>query len=176
MKKVLLAIDGLQPGKGFLRYALQFCRKMKTELVVLQIINPTVCREVFKTVKTGFEETQQKIENALTAATLAEAGEADMAREYLQAGRQNIEKQFQRDEATRVVRSVTQRIGEPDQEIFAYLQENPDVVLTMYDSARDSKQRGQDKINTRLQTKIPHELGIPIVVDLKKERWRKRYS
>lgn len=164
MKTVLFATDNLWPGKALFQYALQFCRRMKTELVILQILDPGTCQTFLQTLKAGLEKTQRRIENSLTTAALAEAGQTDSAREILLTGKKNIARLLPQEDQGDVLRCVEQKIGEPEQEIYAYLQSNPDIVLAIYDRRRDRSIQKGKRGGFRLWEQIPSELGIPCVM------------
>ncbi len=164
MKTVLFATDDIQPGKRLFDYALQFCCKMKAELIILQILHPRTYQGIVQTLKNGLEKTQSRIESALTAATLAEAGEPESARAVLRAGKQNIARLLPEPDEACLLRCIEQKIGEPDQEIYAYLQANPGIVLTFYDGTRGRSQKENRQGGFKLWERIPAELGIPCVM------------
>ena len=170
MKKVLLAIDGLRPARYLFSYSLQFCRRMRAELVILQIVNPAACRNFLKGFKFRLDKAQHILENTMTAATMAEAGEAELAREYLEAGRQNIEKHFPEDKSMEVACRLEQKVGDPEQEIYAYLEKHPEIVMAIFDSDRTAKQRDSAKHGRHLWERVPSELGIPLVMNHTREQ------
>ncbi len=164
MKAVLFATDDIQPGKRLFDYALQFCCKMKTELIILQILPPRTYQGIVQTLKNGLEKTQSRIESALTAATLAEAGEPESAKAVLRAGKQNIARLLPEQDETCPLRCIEQKIGEPDLEIYAFLQANPGIVLTFYDGTRDKSQKTNRQGDFKLWERVPEKLGIPFVM------------
>ena len=164
MKKVLFAFNGLQPGKALFRYAVQFCRKMKADLLILQIVPPGFCHGAAKTLKDTLVRAQNRIDDTLVSASLAEAGAADAARDCLQVGRERIERLLPRTDADVLRRSFEQKVGDPDQEIYAYVRNHPDIVLTIYDALPRQNQTGTGSGRRGLWEKIPSELGIPFVM------------
>ena len=164
MKTVLFATDNLRPGKGLFRYALQFCHRMKTELIVLQILDPGTFQGIVQSLKSGMVKTQDRIETSLTAAALAEAGQTDSARKILSAGKKNIARLLPEEDHSDVLSCIEQKIGEPDREIYAYLQSKPDIVLAIYDSRQDISAQNKRTGGLRLWERVASELGIPCVV------------
>ena len=164
MKKVLFAFNGLQPGKGLFRYAVQFCRKMKADLLILQVVPPGFCQGAKKTLKESLERAQNRIDDTLVSAALAEAGAADAARGVLLAGRKHIERLLPRADAKAVVRSFEQKVGDPDQEIYTYVRNHPDIVLTIYDVVPRHIPTGPGPGGRRVWEKVTSDLGIPFVM------------
>ena len=165
MKKVLLAIDGLSPGHCLMEYAVQFCRRMKSELVVLQVIDPKRCEEFLKTIKNSMSKSHRFFENSMAAATLAETGHHDMARAYLkEEGRRNVEQLLSSKAKCEVKTTFQQRIGSLEKEIVDYLDTDNDVVMAMYDGPGDigCANKSQDARHL-LKEKISIQLGIPLV-------------
>lgn len=169
MKKVLLAIDGINPGQGLMEYALQFCRRMASELVVLQVIDPRRCEDFLKTVKKSMSTSHQFFENSIAAASLAETGHHDMARAYLkEEGRKNVEQLLSSKGTCEVKTTFEQRIGSPKKEIVEYLDSEHEVIMAMYDGpdklSPDSKNQDERHV---LREKISVQLGIPLVTSTK---------
>ncbi len=172
MKKVLLAIDGLNPGHCLMDYAVQFCRRMKSELVVLQVIDPRRFEELLKTIRKSMNKSHRFFEDSMAAAALAEAGGHDMARTYLkEQGRRNVEQLLSSKAICEVKTSFEQRIGSLEKEIVDYLDKDQDVIMAMYDGPDDmacaNKNHNENHI---LRGKIAVRLGIPLVTCTNKSK------
>ena len=89
MKKVLLAIDGITPDQKVFQYAIQFCKRIKAELNVFQIINPRNLSEYLKNVRKGAKSAGDYFSNTMVAVTFAEAGEHETAQEIMSAALEN---------------------------------------------------------------------------------------
>ena len=172
MKKVLLAIDGLNPGHCLMDYAVQFCRRMKSELVILQVIDPKRCEELLKTIKKSMMKSHRFFENSIAAASLAEAGCHDMARAYLkEEGRRNVEQLLSSKVKGEVKTTFQQRIGSMEKEIVDYLDTDNDVIMAMYDGPGDMICANKNQNGSRiLKEKISIQLGIPLVTSSKKSK------
>jgi len=172
MKKVLLAIDGLNPGHCLMEYAVQFCRRMKSELVVLQVIDPKRCEEFLKTIKNSMSKGHHFFETSMAAATLAETGHHDMARAYLkEEEKKNVEQLLSSKVKCEVKTTFEQRIGSLEKEIVDYLDKEQDVIMAMYDGPGDMAcvNKNHDESHT-LRGKISVQLGIPLVTCTNKSK------
>jgi hypothetical protein len=107
---------------------------MRTELVVLQIINPQNSREMLKTLYQKIGSFQRFFEETIEAATLAEAGGGHLARKCFEEGHKHIRAMLPVSQQAGVVTHVFQRLGKPDREIYKYVQRNTDIVLAVYDT------------------------------------------
>jgi hypothetical protein len=165
MKKVLLAVDGLNPGHCLMDYAVQFCRRMKSELVVLQVIDPKRCEELLKSIKKSMSKSHRFFENSIAAASLAETGHHEMARAYLkEEGKRKVEHLLSSKAKCEVKTSFEQRIGSLEKEIFDFLDTNQDVIMAMYDGPDNTSLVNKHHIASHiLKEKISLELGIPLV-------------
>ena len=90
MQKVLLAIDGISPDHKIFDYAVQLCKRIKAELSVFQVINPRKYNEYLKTIRKSAGFARKYFENTMVAATFAEAGEHETAKEIMSAALENI--------------------------------------------------------------------------------------
>ena len=81
MEKVLLAIDGMIPEQKAFRYAVALCKRIKAELGIFQIIRPQYYREYKKKIRNKASIAKKFFEGSMMAATFAEAGEFDTAKE-----------------------------------------------------------------------------------------------
>lgn len=163
MQKVLLAIDGLYPGKNIFEYSVQFCQRMSTELVILQIINPQLYKGIFRSLHRRMSSFHKFLEDTIEAATLAEAGGVDFARTCLEEGQRQIDTVLPISRQAGIMTEVLQRLGRPDKEIYKYVKENRDIILAVYDNNghKNTVQIKQKK--DLLKRKVSYNLGIPLV-------------
>ena len=90
MEKVLLAIDGISPSKQILQYALQLSQRIRAQLNVLEIITPESSKEYVSKVRRVVNHTKRYFEGSMVAATFAEAGEHEMAKELMEQALENL--------------------------------------------------------------------------------------
>lgn len=165
MEKVLLAFEGVTPNRKAFSYAMQLCKRIRAELSVLQIIRPRVYGQYFKKVREGTHHAKAYIEGSMVAATFAEVGEHDMARQMSTEALKNIKKLLPSSEKAGVLCHLSTRSGNPDKEIVKYVNSHRDVVLTIYDSAEEkpdesSPWRARGVVTKRLRENLPTPLVI----------------
>jgi nucleotide-binding universal stress UspA family protein len=165
MQKVLLAVDGIKPTEKAFRYAVELCQRLRAELRVVQVIRPGRCDEYLKKVRKGAHRAKRFIENSMMAATFAEAGEHEMAKEIMAQARKNIKRLLPESERAGVSCQLTMASGRPGKEIIRYVKEHRDVVLTIYDTApEENSARGILKEEGDGPLEIKQHLPIPLVV------------
>jgi len=165
MKKVLLAIDGITPDQKVFHYAIQLCKRIKAELNVFQIINPRNYGEYLKKVRKGANHARGYIESSMVAATFAEAGEHETAKEIMSVALRNINLLLPESEKEGVQCHFTIKPGAPDKEIIDYVNAHRDVVLTIYDVPEKGRRAtGVLEKETPVFRKIKEALLIPLVV------------
>jgi nucleotide-binding universal stress UspA family protein len=165
MEKVLLAVDGMTPDKSAFHYAVQLCKRIQTELNVLQIIDPQKCGEYLARVHKKDNPVKRYIEESLVAAAFAEAGEHETAKDMMSEAFSNLKQLLFESERQGVRCHLTQKSGNPKQEIVNYLHQHRDVVLTIYDT--HDVQPGETTRGIRRPSviqEIKRALSIPLVV------------
>ncbi|MBW1694569.1 MAG: universal stress protein [Deltaproteobacteria bacterium] len=165
MKKVLLAIDGITPDQKVFQYAIQFCKRIKAELNVFQIINPRNLSEYLKKVKKGAKSAGGYFSSTMVAATFAEAGEHETAQEIMSAAKENYNRLLSETDKEGVTCHYSMKSGAPDKEIINYVNAHRDIVVAIYDEARHENDK--PKIIRKKKTtpgRIRHKLAIPLVV------------
>jgi nucleotide-binding universal stress UspA family protein len=165
MEKVLLAIDGISPSKQILQYAVQLSQRIRAQLNVLEIITPESSKEYVSKVRRVVNHTKRYFEGSMVAATFAEAGEQEMAKELMEQALENLNQLLPESEKPGKACQLTLKQGHFPVEILKYVKTHRDVVLAICDGTR-----GKD-ITTPVSTKetpIPREiiqnLSIPLVV------------
>ena len=165
MKKVLLAIDGIDPTIKIFRYALELCKWTKSELNVLQIMSIQNTNKYFSRIHKKSEIFKNYFEKSMIAVTYAEAGEHKIAKEIMHKAMYNMKKILPESEQAGVFCHIIQKKGETDKEIINYVKKHRDVVFTIYD---DAYQEGNDntvlKEKKRLVNRIKQKICIPLLV------------
>jgi hypothetical protein len=164
MKKVLLAINGIAPRRSPFLYALQYCRVTLIGLSILQVIDPKRYLELFKHLKSKARLAHRNLEKRMAAAALAESGNHDLVRDFLQQGRGNIEHAIPGEYLEEVPLSFEQRIGDIHGVILSFLESRNDIALTVYDDPCETGiEQGSGSKELRLERDIPFRLGIPLI-------------
>ncbi|MCF8086046.1 MAG: hypothetical protein K9J48_04055 [Desulfohalobiaceae bacterium] len=165
MKKILLAINGVNPRRPPFLYALQYCRVMRSGLFVLQILDPKRYLNLGYYLKYKARLVHQYLEDTMAAAALSESGNHDLVQDFLQQGRENIEQAILTECEQEVSLSLDQRIGDTRKEILSFLESRNDIALAVYDAPQetDPGQRLSAE-ESRLQRDIPFKLGIPLIM------------
>jgi nucleotide-binding universal stress UspA family protein len=165
MEKVLLAVDGIKPTERAFRYAVELSQRLCAELRVVQIIRPERYNEYLKKIRKGAHRAKRYIENSMVAATFAEAGEHEMAKEIMALARKNIKRLLPESERAGVSCHLTMASGRPGKEIIRYVNEHRDVVLTIYDTAvEENSACGISAEEGDGPSEIKEHLSIPLVV------------
>ncbi|MBW1752449.1 MAG: universal stress protein [Deltaproteobacteria bacterium] len=165
MQKVLLAIDGISPDHKIFDYAVQLCRRIKAELNVFQVINPRKYSEYLKTIRKRAGNARKYFESTMVAATFAEAGEHETAKEIMSTALENINRLLPESEKAGVRCHFAVKTGNPAKEIINYVNGHRDVVLTIYDSSLEDRKgtRGVKK-QQGVPRKIKQQLAVPLVI------------
>ena len=180
MEKVLLAIDGMMPDQQVVIYAARLCQRIKAELNILHIIDPQVYAGHLKNFQRQVRRARNLFENAMMAATFAETGEHDTAKNLLDKASAQISRMLSDSDKNAVRYRVQVKPGETSQEIIKHVKKHRDIVLAIYDDAISSKMvnpaedqylRGnagkaakdvrRPKINA---SELQKELSVPLVI------------
>ena len=165
MKKVLLAIDGMAPDKKAFHYAVQFCRRTKADLNVLQVVSPKSSGRHSEKARKSEKPVKRYLEGSFMAVAFAEAGEHETAEALMSEALRNLKQLLPESEKEGVRYHLTMKAGSLKHEIFRYLKEHRDVVLTIYDA---HQRKGTDRGFARRYGSVPQEiqqaLSTPLVV------------
>lgn len=165
MQKVLLAVDGIKPTEKAFRYAVELCQRLCAELRVVQVIRPGQYNEYLKKIRKGAHRAKRFVENSMMAATFAEAGEHEMAKEIMARARKNIKQLLPESERAGISCHLTMASGRPGKEIIRYVNEHRDVVLMIYDTAPEENSAcGISAEEGDGPSEIKQHLSIPLVV------------
>lgn len=165
MEKILLAIDGLAPDNRIFNYALSLCKRMRAGLEILQILGPQSCKKYLKKVKQSARHTSGLFEDAMVAATFAEAGQPEMAEQLRNRAFEKLNRLIPKGEKDNIEYHLTLKSGNPDEEIVRYVNDHRNVILTIYNPAAATDQpehaSGANKDTVR---QISKKLSTPLVV------------
>ena len=161
MERVLLAIDGITPDIRVFRYAVELCRRIKAELNVLQIIRPRDYSKYLDKLRRGAKQARMYFEGSMVAASFAEAGDHETAKQVMSEALKNIEQLLQESEKAGILYHLTMKLGSPEKEIIDYVNEHRDVVLAIYDPPRPDAGVVKKKA---VPAEIKENLPIPVVM------------
>jgi hypothetical protein len=165
MEKILLAIDGMVPDSRIYSFAISLCKRMRTGLDVLQIIGLRSCKKQLKKVKQGSRRARNVFENAMVAATFAEAGQHDIAEQLKTQACENLERLIPKSEKDGIDYHLTLKSGNADEEIVRYVGDHRDVVLTIYAASGSAdKQACESAIKKNVIPQIGQKLSTPLVI------------
>ena len=165
MKKILLAIEGVDPDRSTFDYAVSLCKRMRARLEILQILSPRTYKNYLQKVKKGARHAKNLIEDAMVAVTFAEAGQHDIVEQMKIQACKNIDHLMPPPEREGIEYHLMLKPGNPDDEIVRYVSDHRDVVLTIYDACgiKDEQEyRPQKKRNKIPQ--IAEKLPTPLVL------------
>ena len=158
MEKILLAIEGITPNKKAVRFAVELCKRVKAELNILQIINSLNLGERVNRVR-------RYVEGSMIAATFAEAGEHEMAKDLREQALKNINQLLPESEKEAVHCHLSVRSGIPDREIVNYVNDHRDIVLTIYNTPKEEMGNANSETKTTdVPRRIRQRISTPLVV------------
>ena len=166
MKHVLFITDTLRPRREVFEHTVHMCAEMTSRLQVLQVINPKRCRQLLSSTQTRLERMQNMMEAHMCAATYAQAGAFDLARECLRHGQEGLAELQPLAERTGIGMHWTQRVGAPVHEISAFLDERPNIVMAVFDAVDIHSQRGAKNSLRKLRKTISYQMGIPLTIPI----------
>jgi hypothetical protein len=150
MKTVLLAIAGETPDRRILDHAVALCTQLRARIKVLQVIAPQRFRLAGDRIQRQTKEIRRYLENALTAATFAEAGlDPSTATEDLPV----------RPGSRHLFGGLTVTAGRPERALEDYIENQRDIVLAVYDPSLDDTRDASGTVPSRLKKSLP----IPLV-------------
>jgi nucleotide-binding universal stress UspA family protein len=166
MRKILLAINGVKPNRKVFSYAVQLCKRLKAELIVLQVVDPRGDGDKGRMglIARKTRQARKILESSLTAATFAEAGEHEIAREMMIQARKQIHDLLPETAKAGIQCHFTMKAGPPDREIIRYSRRHRDIVLTVYDGSESDSQGGKGTSGGKdVAGIIRQKLTVPVV-------------
>lgn len=157
MGKVLLAVNGAAPSAKIFRYALDLCGKIRAELSVLQVID---AGEYGRRLEKRRRKAGKKMEASFMAAAFAESGEHEYAKTLMDKAEKNARELIPKSHEAGVECTVSLGTGRIDKEIFHFVDDHPEIVLTVFDSGGKTETRARENPAERIKKR----LGVPLVL------------
>ncbi len=135
MKKILLGIIGNQPRESTVRYALGLARRIRANVDILQVLQPSVQKR-WQSLRRGMRAGADLFEKTMISASYAEAGDyqtVERLEALLAKSAEELVKTGQLDAPPSC--AVFVRAGDPEAEIRRFVESDPDVVLAVWDAA-----------------------------------------
>jgi len=170
MEKVLLAIDGIDPNKKILEYAVDLCKRIKAELNILQVIDRRIYKTYLKKIRKGLSAASKYFDDSMLAVTFAEAGEHETAIKLMPEALDIIKSMMPENQKEIFGYDLKMTRGDSGQEIIDYVEKNRDVVMAIYDPATNFQNEKEahlnqpGKRNNAICKKLQRKLSVPIVV------------
>jgi hypothetical protein len=166
MKYVLYAVDKLRPSHNFFQHTVDLCAEITSCLCVLQLIHPHKFRYLLSAAKSKLEMAHQIFETSMSAATYAQAGSSELARQCLLEGGKRLNELRNVAQRKGVHVEAVQRIGHPAQEVLDFLNERPQVILAVLDVDDTLAEEERGAGSMKMLSTIPYRIGIPILLPL----------
>lgn len=155
MRQVLLAIDGETPTRAVFQYATELCQQVRAELRILQFIEDS--QRLLLTPK-RLKSRGSRQGKAFTAA----AGEGSRKADELLCEVSGPLKKLLADQPGKVPFKLALSAETPERGLSDYVDTHHDIILTVFDQARD---RETDKKKKTLKLdRLKKTLGVPLVV------------
>jgi nucleotide-binding universal stress UspA family protein len=170
MEKVLLAIDGIDPNKKILEYAVDLCKRIKAELNILQVIDRRIYKTYLKKIRKGLSAASKYFDDSMVAVTFAEAGEHETAIKLMPDALDIIKRMMPENQKENFGYDLKMTRGDSGQEIIDYVEKNRDVVMAIYDPATNFQNKKEahlkqpGKRNNAIRKQLQRKLSVPIVV------------
>ena len=167
MRKILLAIHGIQPNQRVFSYAVQLCQRLKAELLVLQVVDTGDQGGRLGVIGRKARRAMKILEDSMSAAAFAEAGQHETAHAMMVQARKQINDLLPETDSAGIQCHFTIKVGTLEREIVRYARRHRDIVLTVYDSAAsDSQEDGRIGKERDVAGVIRQLLEVPVVTKL----------
>jgi len=167
MRKILLAINGIQPNRRVFSYAVKLCKQLKAVLLVLQVVDPGGPGDRLGVIGRKARWAMKILEDSMSAAAFAEAGEHETAHAMMVEARKKINDLLPETASAGIQCHFTMKAGAPEREIVRYARRHRDIVLTVYDrAASDSQEEGRLHQERDVAEAIRQQLEVPVVTKL----------
>lgn len=158
MEKVLLAVDGNRPSRRVLDYSLELCKRIRAGLDILHVVKDSRYVEIFEKQRDRVKRLGKYLEAAQVAVAFAEADEQDTARQVISRAIDEMNGFARRSADNGILCELSYRKGASENEIPRFVEEHPEVILTIFDSPEQN-----DSAVTRRFEKIRQTLSVPVV-------------
>jgi nucleotide-binding universal stress UspA family protein len=167
MRKILLAINGIQPNRRVFSYAVKLCKQLKAELLVLQVVDTGGHGGGLGVIGRKARWAMKILEDSMSAAAFAEAGEHETAHDMMVQARKQINDLLPETASAGIQCHFAMKAGAPEREIVRYARRHRDIVLTVYDrAAPDSQEKGHIHEKRDVAELIRQQLEVPVVTKL----------
>ena len=164
MKYVLYASDSLRPRQKIFEHTVNLCVQMTSYLHILQLINPNKFRQLLTSARAKLEMAHRMFETSMSAATYAQAGSSELARQCLQEGEKGLDDLRRKAEKEGVHAEFSQRIGPPAWELIDFLRKRPDMIMAVLDVKDTLSDQQKESRGPELLQIIPYQMGIPVIL------------
>ncbi len=161
MKQVLLAINGDIPTNSVFQYAVSLCTRISADLKILQFIGGRKLTQCLSSTKKKVRSIGHFLEDSFAGIAFAEHGEFYMADEILSGVSEPLKEMLTLNDSC-VSFTVILSDGEPETDLSRYIEENRDIVLTIFDPSVDTPV--QPGLNLAIIDQIKQNLSVPLVV------------
>lgn len=169
MKYVMFAADSVWPTRKVFEHTVHLCAQMTSRLYVLQLIHPKRFQHLLAATQSKLARAHFMFETSMSAATFAQAGCSELARQCLLQGEQALKDLGQIADNQGVHAEFSQQIGPFAQELIHFLDQRPDMVMVVLDARDTLSDRGSKQKIQELLKIIPYKIGIPVIIpDLNK--------
>ncbi len=162
MKQVLLAIDGNIPTDSVFQYAVGLCRRIQAELNILQFIKTESLTQCISATQKKVGRLGKLLEDSFAGIAFAEEGVPHLAGEFLPDVSDSLKKLIKGNPDSGVYYKASASSGTPEKELFNYIDDHQDIVLTIFDPSTDPRSKTGRSFTT-IET-IKKKLRIPLVV------------
>lgn len=163
MGKILLAIDSITPSRKVFQYALQLCQWMKTEMDILQIINPRNYRNHLAKTQKRADNARRYLQSVFAAAAFAEAGEHEVASDIMAEAKENINRLLPEPGKAGIQYRLICKSGDPEKEITDYVEAHRDISLAIYDEGPEGSGEADAGAAGEKHLSLFKKLKIPVV-------------
>jgi hypothetical protein len=165
MKTILLAVEGMDPNRYAIDYALKLCKPVRAGLDILQIVRPSSYTKSLSRFKKKAFRARDLFEEAMVAATYAEAGAPQFAETLKSKAIRRCKRLIPKDEQTAVDYHCIVTGDQPDAVLERYVKEHRSVILAIYDSIRCARSNTGVSERPRCDASgLLKKLSVPLVL------------
>lgn len=165
MKTILLAVEGMNPNRYAIDYALKLCKPVRAGLDILQIIRPMKNTKRLNRFKKKAFRARDLFEEAMVTATFAEAGAPQLAENLKAKAIKRCKRLVPSDERTTVDYHCIVTGDHPDTVLEQYIKAHRNVILAIYDAIRCAgKEAGSSQVAKCDASALLKKLSVPLVL------------
>lgn len=164
MEYILFAADSIWPSRRVFEHTVDLCAQMTARLNVLQIIQPRRFQHTLSATRSRLARAHFMFETSMSAATYAQAGCSELARQCLLQGEHALKDLRRLADNQGVHAEFSQQIGPFAHELISFLEQRPDMVMAVLDAKDTLSDKGSKQKIQELLKIIPYKIGIPVIV------------